>query len=71
MSIHFQQPNIQKRHLYIPELNQKIKLNVSTSGLRLLDKVGGLSQFVIKADPETLSPNLRKIRKTLVKKGVN
>lgn len=69
--IHFQQPNIQERRIFIPELNQKVKVNVSTSGLRHLDKIGGLSRFLIKTDPDNLTPKFRKLRKVLMQKGVN
>lgn len=65
-SIHFQQPNIQHRAVFIPELGTTYRLKVSTSGLRTLDKVGGLSRFVVRADPETLSPRLRQLRKVLI-----
>lgn len=67
---HFQQPNIQERRIFVPELGQKVKIKVSTNGLRTLDKVGGLARFLIKADPESLSQNLRQVRKALVKKGI-
>lgn len=69
-SIHFQQPNIQEKRIFVPELNQRIKINVSTKGLRTLDKHGGLSRFVIKQNPKELSTNLRRLRKLLVTKGV-
>jgi len=69
-TIHFQQPNIQERRLYVPELGRKVKVNVSTNGLRTLDKVGGLTRFLIKAKPENLSQNLRNVRKLILKKGL-
>jgi|APSaa5957512535_1039671.scaffolds.fasta_scaffold58072_3 large subunit ribosomal protein L28 len=68
---HFQQPNLQERRLFIPELGQKIKIKVSTAGLRTLDKLGGLSRFLIKAKPEKLTVKLRRIRKILMKKGIH
>jgi large subunit ribosomal protein L28 len=68
---HFQQPNIQVRSLFVPELGAHFKIHVSTSGLKTLGKVGGLSRFVVSADPEKLSPRLRRLRKTLLKKGLS
>lgn len=68
--IHFQQPNIQKRKMFIPELGIRIGINVSTRGLRTLDKFGGLARYVIKKDPTKLSPKLQKIRKELIKNKV-
>jgi large subunit ribosomal protein L28 len=67
--IHFQQPNIQERRLFVPELNVFYRLNVSTSALRTLDKVGGLSNYIMKTDPNKLTPKLKKLRKILAKKA--
>ena len=33
-------PNLQKKKFYVPETNEWIVLNVSTSGLRNIDKIG-------------------------------
>jgi len=33
-------PNLQTRKLYVPELDKKIKVKVSTSALKTIDKVG-------------------------------
>ena len=33
-------PNIQKKRIFVPELNKTIDLNVSTSGLRTIQKNG-------------------------------
>lgn len=33
-------PNLQKKKFYIPETNQWVQLNVSTSALRNIDKIG-------------------------------
>jgi large subunit ribosomal protein L28 len=34
------QPNIQKKRIFVPELNKTIVINVSTSGLRTIQKNG-------------------------------
>lgn len=68
-TIHFQQPNIQSRWIFIPELGIRYKLNVSTRGLRTIDKFGGLARFALKSKTETLHPRLQKLRKTLLAKG--
>lgn len=70
-SIHFQQPSTQKRRIFIPELGSRISLNVSSAGLRLLSKIGGISRFLVKACPNALSPQLRQLRKVLIKKGIH
>ena len=33
-------PNLQKKNFFIPETGQWVKLNVSTSALRTIDKLG-------------------------------
>ena len=70
-SIHFQQPSTQSRRIFVPELGLRVTLNVSSAGLRLLTKVGGISRFLVKSDPLKLSPQLRQLRKVLVKKGIH
>lgn len=68
---HFQQPNIQVRSLFVPELGSRFKIHISTSGLKILNKLGGLSRFVVGSAPEKLSPRLRQLRKTILKKGLS
>lgn len=70
-AIHFQQPNIQQRWILIPELGVRFKLNVSTRGLRTIDKFGGLARFVIKTENEKLAPRLLKLKKVLSTRGVH
>jgi large subunit ribosomal protein L28 len=70
-SKHYQQPNIQERRIYVPELGLKVKIKVSTSGLRTIDKHGGLSRYLVKAKPEKLSTSLRRLRKVLINKGLH
>jgi len=67
--VHFQQPNIHEKHIFVPELNQRIRLRVSSAGLRTLDKVGGLARFLIKAQPDQLSQHMRRLRKLVMQKG--
>lgn len=69
--IHFQEPNIQGRMMFIPELGQRVKIYSSTQGLRTIDKHGGISRYIIQAKLEKLSPKLQKLRKILLRKGVH
>lgn len=64
-TIHYQQPNIFERAIFIPELKRRVKLKLSTAGLRTLDKIGGLSRFLMQAEAESLSPRFRQLRKLL------
>jgi len=68
---HFQQPNIQNRSVFIPETNAHFKIKVSTSGIKILNRAGGLSRYLAKADPETLNTRLRRLRKAILKKGLS
>lgn len=68
---HFQQPNIQERRIFVPELGFKVSLRVTTNGLRSIDKAGGLSRYIVKAKPEILSPKLLKLKKLIMAKGLN
>ena len=42
------QPNLQTKRVFDPETGQVIKLRLSTSAIRTLDKVGSLSKFIRK-----------------------
>lgn len=37
---HFQQPNVRKKRIFVPELNSYITVKVSTKGLKTIDKKG-------------------------------
>lgn len=70
-TIHFQQPNIQEKRLFIPELGVRFSIKVTTKGLRTIDKHGGLSRYLLKQKPDELTPRLKKLRKILVARGVH
>jgi large subunit ribosomal protein L28 len=64
-SIHFQRPNLRDKRMFIPELGITVSIRVSSAGMRTIDKHGGLARHILSAKPETLSPNLLKIKKLL------
>lgn len=70
-TIHYQEPNIRERSLFVPELKQWVRIKVSSAGLRTLDKLGGLSRFLIKSEAIALSPRLRQLKKTLQSRGTH
>ena len=39
-SKHTFQPNLQKKKLFVPELNKYVKVRLSTHGLKIVDKIG-------------------------------
>lgn len=63
---HFQKANIQWCSMFVSELNKRYRIKVSPSGIKILNKLGGLSAFVRKAKSEELTPRLRKLRKMLL-----
>ena len=38
-----QYPNLQTKNIYVPELGRKLKLKLSTSSLKTIDKIGLMS----------------------------
>ncbi len=42
------QPNLQTKRVYDPETGKTIKLRLSTSAIKTLDKIGSLSKFLRK-----------------------
>lgn len=63
---HFQVPNLHPKTFMVPELNIRVRLRVSRTALRTIDKHGGLSGYLRQADEETLIPRLKKLRKQIV-----
>lgn len=43
-----QKPNLQTKRVFDPETGETIKLRLSTSAIRTLDKIGSLSKFLRK-----------------------
>src|SRR5213596_1882514 len=61
-------PNLQNVTLISDALNQGVKLRVSTHGLRSVEHVGGLDNWVLKTNDEKLSAKVRKLKKEISKK---
>ena len=59
-------PNIKKVTFQSNKLKRKIKLNVTISALRSVDKKGGLDSFLKAAKFINLSPRAKKIKKLLL-----
>lgn len=70
-TIHFQQPNLHAKSFFLPELGRRVKITVSTRGLRTIDKAGGLSRYLITARALTLNHKLAKIRTILLQKEIH
>ncbi len=62
-------PNLKKVTFVSKLLRKKIKLNVSNSALRSVDKKGGIDLFLKEVRFVNLSPKVKKIKKLLIAKS--
>ena len=62
-------PNLQNVTLISEALEKSIKLRVSTHGLRSVEHVGGLDNWLVKTSEEKLSPRAAKLKRELAKKA--
>ncbi len=61
-------PNLQNVTLLSDALDRSFKFRVSTSGLRSVEHVGGLDNWLLKTDDEKLSPRARKVKREVASK---
>jgi large subunit ribosomal protein L28 len=61
-------PNLQNVTLISDALGQSVKLRVSTHGLRSVEHVGGLDNWLLKTSDDKLSPKVRKLKREIAKK---
>jgi large subunit ribosomal protein L28 len=61
-------PNLQNVTLLSESLEQGFKFRVSASGLRSVEHVGGLDNWLAKTADDKLSINARKVKKAVAKK---
>ncbi|MEO5641098.1 MAG: 50S ribosomal protein L28 [Sphingomicrobium sp.] len=62
-------PNLQNVTLLSDALAKSVKLKVSTHGLRSVEHVGGLDNWLTKTRAEKLSPRAQKLKRELKKKA--
>lgn len=62
-------PNLQDVTLMSEGLGKSVKLRVSTHGLRSVEHVGGLDNWLVKTSDEKLSDTARKLKRELKKKA--
>jgi large subunit ribosomal protein L28 len=60
-------PNLQNVTLMSEKLDRSFKLRVSTAGLRSVEHVGGLDNWLLKTGEEKLSARAAKIKRELTK----
>jgi large subunit ribosomal protein L28 len=61
-------PNLQNVTLISDTLERGVKLRVSMSGLRSVEHVGGLDNWLLKTNDEKLSLNVRRLKREIAKK---
>ncbi|ASK88709.1 50S ribosomal protein L28 [Sphingorhabdus sp. SMR4y] len=61
-------PNLQNVTLLSDTLGKGVKLRVSTHGLRSVEHVGGLDNWLLKTKDDKLSLRVKRIKKEIVKK---
>ena len=62
-------PNLQNVTLLSDSLGQGVKLRVSTHGLRSVEHVGGLDNWLTKTSADKLSAKARKLKREIAKKA--
>lgn len=60
-------PNLQPVSFWSDALARRVSVKASTSGIRTVDKVGGIDKFVLSKAKTKLSPVLRKLRNSIEK----
>lgn len=61
-------PNLQDVTLISDALERSVKLRVSTHGLRSVEHVGGLDNWLLKTSDDKLSLKARKLKREITKK---
>jgi len=61
-------PNLQNVTLLSEALEKGVKLRVSTHGLRSVEHVGGLDNWVLKTSDEKLSLKVQRLKREIAKK---
>ena len=62
-------PNLKKVKFKSEILNKSLKLTVSNSGVRSVDKKGSFDEFLKTVKNKNLSPRLKKLKKSLLIKS--
>ena len=60
-------PNLKDKRYMIPELAKTVTLKLSTRAIRTIDKLGGISQAIMKAKEDKISPKVLKLRADIKK----
>ena len=62
-------PNLHNVSFFSEVLGKKIKLKVSSRGIKTVEKNGGIDNYIIKAKTSDLTEETKKLRKLIVSKS--
>jgi len=62
-------PNLQNTSFFSEILGKKIKLKVTSKGIKTVEKNGGIDNYIIKAKTSELTEETKKLRKLIVSKS--
>jgi large subunit ribosomal protein L28 len=60
-------PNLKDKRYMVPELSRTVTLKLSTRAIRTIDKLGGVSQAIMKAKIEKMSDRALRLRNEIKK----
>jgi len=60
-------PNLHDKRFMIPELSKVVTFKLSTRAIRTIDKLGGISQAIMKQRDDKLSPKTLKLKAEIKK----
>jgi large subunit ribosomal protein L28 len=60
-------PNVHSTSVYSEVLGRKVRLRISTEGLRTLDHKGGLDAFLLNTSTSKLDPSLHSVKRSIEK----
>lgn len=55
-------PNMQRKALFSHALGRSVRLTITTSGMRTVDRAGGLDNYLLNVAPEELNPTMRRLQ---------
>lgn len=62
-------PNVQETSVMSESLGRTVRLKLSTSAIRTLEKAGGLDALLLSTPSEELDPSVRRIKRQIQKKA--
>ena len=60
-------PNLKTKKYIVPEIGQTLTLSLSTRAVRTIDKLGGITNAVLKAKDDHLSDRIQKVKRQIRK----